>query len=374
MKAIRVVFLFSLFSVFLNDTLQAQTLSHKSGYFTMYPYNDSYDDGSYAKIFYDGNERTVRFWNSDDGGTKITAHGFTSSDWYRVLGDSGLFFQKYGGGFHMTDNAWIRTYGDKNFYHNKGIMRTDGRFEVGPTGDRFSVAQNGNVGIGLTSPEYKLHVSTGVQFRKTTIGVTVSSADNGWIRDEWMTGAYGPTKWNEATKKWVRPAGEYNDIGGIVWQDEGTYFIRDKAGTKTEYTNQELLDKSFLFADIFSGNVGIGSDLSDVDFRNYKLSVNGRIRATEVKVYTGWADYVFKEDYKLPTLKEVAQHIAEKGHLINIPSAAEVAENGIQLGEMNAKLLEKIEELTLYTLEQEKKLQTQEERLQKLEKLLLEKH
>ncbi|WP_405207449.1 hypothetical protein [Aquimarina sp. LLG6339-5] len=112
-----------------------------------------------------------------------------------------------------------------------------------------------------------------------------------------------------------------------------------------------------------NGNVGIGTYTPDA-----KLAVNGNIHTREVKVdLTGWPDYVFEDEYNLPTLQQVEDHIIEKGHLINIPSAAEVEKNGIQLGEMNAKLLEKIEELTLYTIKQEKKLKNQENRNAKLE-------
>jgi hypothetical protein len=98
------------------------------------------------------------------------------------------------------------------------------------------------------------------------------------------------------------------------------------------------------------GNLGIGTTNPGI----YKLAVKGKIRAEEIKVETGWADYVFKEGYDLPTLEEVEQHIKETGHLINIPSAKEVEENGIELGEMNKLLLEKIEELTLYVIELKK--------------------
>jgi len=101
------------------------------------------------------------------------------------------------------------------------------------------------------------------------------------------------------------------------------------------------------------GKVGIGT----TNLGNYELSVNGEIRAKEIKVETGWADYVFFKDYKLPTLEEVEQHIEEKGHLINIPSAKEVEANGIELGKMNKLLLEKIEELTLYIIQQQKEIQ-----------------
>ncbi|WP_425237722.1 hypothetical protein [Ulvibacterium sp.] len=99
--------------------------------------------------------------------------------------------------------------------------------------------------------------------------------------------------------------------------------------------------------DYTAGNVGIGT----TNIGSWKLAVGGKIRAEEVKVETGWADYVFAEGYDLPTLEEVEAYINEKGHLINIPSAAEVEANGIALGEMNKLLLEKIEELTLYLLQ-----------------------
>lgn len=109
----------------------------------------------------------------------------------------------------------------------------------------------------------------------------------------------------------------------------------------------------------FDGNVGIGTE-SHIDTNDnnqeYKLSVDGRIRAHAVKVYTTWADYVFEKDYNLPTLEEVEQHIKDKGHLKDIPSAKEVEANGIDVGEMNKLLLQKIEELTLYTIEQQKQI------------------
>ena len=82
----------------------------------------------------------------------------------------------------------------------------------------------------------------------------------------------------------------------------------------------------------------------------------------------GWSDFVFFKDYKLPTLKEVENHIKEKGHLKDIPSAKEVEKNGFFLGEMDAKLLQKIEELTLYTIEQEKKIKAFEKEKLKIEK------
>ena len=95
------------------------------------------------------------------------------------------------------------------------------------------------------------------------------------------------------------------------------------------------------------GFVGIG-----IENPTERLHVNGNIRATAPI----WSDFVFYDNYELPTLEEVEEHIAEKGHLPEIPTKAEVSENGINLGEMDAKLLQKIEELTLYMIDMNKRM------------------
>jgi metal-dependent hydrolase (beta-lactamase superfamily II) len=100
-----------------------------------------------------------------------------------------------------------------------------------------------------------------------------------------------------------------------------------------------------------SGNVGIGTTNP-----TEKLAVNGKIRAKEVIVDTGWSDYVFAKNYKLASLSEVEQHIQTLGHLPGVPSAQEVAEKGVSVGDMQAVLLAKIEELTLHVIAQQKEL------------------
>jgi hypothetical protein len=107
---------------------------------------------------------------------------------------------------------------------------------------------------------------------------------------------------------------------------------------------------------VLTQNLGLGTTtfVDPSNGKDYRLSVDGRIRANEVKVYSGWADYVFESDYELMPLSEVEAFIAQNGHLPGLPSAAQVAEQGVDVGETQAKLLEKIEELTLHLIRLEK--------------------
>jgi hypothetical protein len=219
---------------------------------------------------------------------------------------------------------------------------------------------NGYLGVGATNPTGKLEVKGNIKLGlpHTLTGIRNDlSVSTTW--GNWMTfiDAYSNDTYN-----FHNP----NNGGRLE------LFIND---------GQTNTNKFGVFTILKSGNIGIGTNNPGT----WKLAVNGNIRAKEVKVETGWSDFVFENNYNLPTLKEVERHIKEKGHLKDIPSAKEVAENGILLGGMNAKLLQKIEELTLYTIDQEKKLQTQEnqikeqdiineklnERLLKLEELVL---
>jgi hypothetical protein len=101
-----------------------------------------------------------------------------------------------------------------------------------------------------------------------------------------------------------------------------------------------------------TGNIGVGTSNP-----THKLSVNGTIKTKEVIVETvGWSDHVFADDYALQPLAEVETHIKERKHLPGIPSAKEVAAQGVSIGEMQAKLLAKIEEITLHQIAQQKEI------------------
>lgn len=100
-----------------------------------------------------------------------------------------------------------------------------------------------------------------------------------------------------------------------------------------------------------AGNIGIGM----INPQN-KLDVRGKIHSQSVVVdMLGWSDYVFKKDYQLPSLQEVKAYIDQNQHLPEIPSEQQIAKEGLNLGEMNKLLMKKVEELTLYLIEKDKK-------------------
>jgi hypothetical protein len=114
-----------------------------------------------------------------------------------------------------------------------------------------------------------------------------------------------------------------------------------------------------------NGNVGIGTD--KINDAGYKLFVETGIRTRKVKVdQSTCSDYFFYASYRLRPLSEVEQYIKQYGHLPEVPSAEEVEKNGLDVGDNQATLLKKIEELTLYVIEQNKKQQDWEQQIKLL--------
>lgn len=117
-----------------------------------------------------------------------------------------------------------------------------------------------------------------------------------------------------------------------------------------------------------NGSLALGT----LDTKGYKLAVNGNMRVHEIRVETAnWPDYVFEKGYSLTPIKQLEEFISLNKHLPEIPKAADAEKNGVDLGEMNKKLLKKIEEFTLYLIEQENRHNATKEQVKALEQRLL---
>jgi hypothetical protein len=283
-----------------------------------------------------------------------------------------------------------------NQVSNGPILRlSSGTFDANQ-GVKFTFENNGYLGVGTNVVTEKLvlyktdatPVVTQYGNANTDIGtgngfiVGIQSGGNGivWNRENNFI-RFG----TNATERMRINADGTVDVLGILKSKsfrsaenniEYHHFTRDNATGAAVYINQlstgPILrlssgivnpNQNVKFTIENNGSVGIGT----LNLGNYMLAVNGKIRAKEIRVDTDWADFVFEEHYRLPTLQEVEGYIQEKGHLKDIPSAQEVAENGISLGEMDAKLLQKIEELTLYMIEQNAKTEQLLEKVKELE-------
>jgi len=223
-----------------------------------------------------------------------------------------------------------------------------------PRGTVQGSSGNNNVGIGTTNPNARLDLGTGygtngekfILYNDDTSG-PLAGTKVGFYMDRFSL-------WNNST--FVFPT---------LAAYPGSFIIASK-----NTSNITLVPRVIVLGE--SGFVGIGTIMP-----SFMLDVKGTIRAKEIKVDLNGADFVFEKDYKLMPLNELEQFINEQKHLPEFAPAKEMKENGTDLGNLNSKLLQKMEEMTLYIIEQNKKneqqsikIQVFEEKIEKLEKAL----
>ena len=200
-----------------------------------------------------------------------------------------------------------------------------------------AIYYNNKVGIGIDAPLTNLNV-------KNTNVTNVQSAftqnlTNGGIliTTNYVDGSFTP---------------------GIFWSTANNNASKPKAGIYLKETGTG----TYMF-------LGTSSSYATGIVNNVVITPAGTIEATEIKVKLNpgdGADFVFKKDYNLRSLQDVETYIKEEGHLPDVPSAKEMEQNGVNLSEQNQLLLQKIEELTLYIIEQEKRIIKQDKLIQTL--------
>ncbi|RMG72325.1 MAG: hypothetical protein D6722_05605 [Bacteroidetes bacterium] len=243
----------------------------------------------------------------------------------RVKGENGLYIQgnnqgnaylKISNGI-FNDTLMHYIYDDVHHGNQLRIQSSSALvFETDGDNERMRIGKAGKVGIGTKSPNYLLDVyGEGSRIRLKETGT-----------DHWIA---------------MRTDGTAVDLG---------------FGNADLYITPENADEKIFLDPFKKSGVTIGTTTLP---NGYRLAVDGDVicEGILVELSTSWPDYVFEPAYPLPTLAEVEQHITEKGHLPGMPSAAEMADKGLDLGDMQLKMMEKIEELTLYILQQEKRIQ-----------------
>ena len=227
----------------------------------------------------------------------------------------------------------------------------------------FINSDNGNVGIGTTNPTQKLEIQGNIKINS----LSKSAPQYLLFNNRDINSAHGDTYHlgGMIASAW-RDVADPSNVASIIFERKSAVGGLSSAGEivfGTTMNGGNNIPQERMRID-YNGNVSIGTNNSF----GYKLAVNGTIGAKEINLETtNFPDYVFDNNYPLPSLQEVEKYINAQHHLPNIPSAKEANQKGVSVGELQNKLLEKIEELTLYIIQQQKQMAQQQQRIEALE-------
>lgn len=220
----------------------------------------------------------------------------------------------------------VQVNGSTKFFVSKLGGVTIGKFNDNPPAGGLYVKEK--IGIDASAPVDLFQV--GDDISRVCIGKAYGGANNGY-----GTGYIGFNA-GRSNGVWYTRGDGANNGGAVIYSSvNGTiYFanLNSKGISSTTFTEEEITNSI-----------------------NFRICSNGITYAKEINVtLSGWPDYVFSKEYSLPDLNDLEAYVKENNHLPNVPSEKEVMENGVNIGQMNAILLQKIEELTLYLIEQQK--------------------
>ena len=216
--------------------------------------------------------------------------------------------------------------------------------------DRMVIDASGNVGIGQNAPEVsKLYMQTGASITDPiTDSASLGRGSMVIAGDGVLEGKVGLIFSHSVQAKAEIASAIVSHRRGSAWGTELAFHVHpNDANDLDELVEAMRID--------YSGNVGIGTTTPGT----HKLAVAGTIKAEEIVLESSGADFVFEANYPLRPLPEVESHIQAHKHLPEIPSAAEMQAEGVSMSQMQTKLLQKVEELTLYAIEQDKQISRQ---------------
>lgn len=234
------------------------------------------------------------------------------------------------------------------------------------TGDGLGIQllKEGNVGIGTSNPLAKLDVSGNI------IAGGASSTEG--------INAFAIRYEDGSLNNWgsLRSAStSYMGFGVKADKNNGNSWVSSNGTLSLNKSAFTVGVEGFKFLMAPQQQVAVNATVTMNEIMvinpNGNAALQGKFEAKEIKVtLTPTADFVFENDYNLPKLEDVEKHIKEKKHLPEIASAKEMEKEGVNVGEFQIKLLQKIEELTLYTIEQDKQLKKQAEEIKELRQLI----